>query len=163
MKCLPPYPSLGWAFVFLGQCWVERACAPPLSCQCQRLLLARYFIPGTKLHMIRLAESMYHPATWRASLRGNPIGRTANVPLHPPEGSAVPEGTPAVRTPAGPRAYETVSQPLPSLRDSVLFPTLPSTPPTAPCWARLFRPYGAGFCAITPPRQLRRGPHTHIL
>ena len=59
---LRSYPSFGWAFVFLGQCWVERACAPPLSCQCQRLQLARYFIPGTKLHMIRPAASMYHPA-----------------------------------------------------------------------------------------------------
>jgi hypothetical protein len=37
---------------------------------------------------------------------------------------------------------------VPSLRDSDLFPTLPSTPPSAPCWAKLFRAYGAGFCVV---------------
>ena len=36
---------------------------------------------------------------------------------------------------------------VPSLRDSNLFPTLPSTPPPAPCWAKLSRAYGAGFSA----------------
>ena len=33
------------------------------------------------------------------------------------------------------------------VRDSGLFPTLPSTPPAAPCWAKLFRADGAGFSA----------------
>src|ERR1035438_8173943 len=33
------------------------------------------------------------------------------------------------------------------VRDSDLFPTSPSTPPSAPCWAKLFRAYGAGFSA----------------
>ena len=35
----------------------------------------------------------------------------------------------------------------PRLRDSDLFPTIPSTPPAAPCWAKLCRAYGAGFSA----------------
>ena len=33
------------------------------------------------------------------------------------------------------------------VRDSDLFPTLPSTAPAAPCWAKLCRAYGAGFSA----------------
>src|SRR5271166_583728 len=31
---------------------------------------------------------------------------------------------------------------VPPLRGSDSFPTLPSTPPSAPCWAKLFRPCG---------------------
>src|ERR1035438_2448610 len=36
-------------------------------------------------------------------------------------------------------------KPLSSLRDSGLFPTSPSIPPAAPCWAKLFRPWGLDF------------------
>src|ERR1035437_397509 len=67
---------------------------------------------------------------------------------------------------------------LSSLRDSDLFPTLPSTPPAAPCWARLFLAYlhpsspaAAGrepgtpataldFRAIIPPCQLKTSSRT---
>src|ERR1019366_6704541 len=36
---------------------------------------------------------------------------------------------------------ESVGEHLSSLRDSDQFPTLPSAPPAAPCWAKLFRAY----------------------
>src|ERR1019366_3206898 len=47
---------------------------------------------------------------------------------------------------------------VPSLRDSHLFPTQPSTPPAAPCWAKLFRPCGAGASASKIQRQIPRSP-----
>src|SRR5208283_2394078 len=37
---------------------------------------------------------------------------------------------------------------LPSPGDSDSFPTLPSTPPAAACWAKLSRPCGAGFLLL---------------
>src|SRR5664280_129751 len=42
---------------------------------------------------------------------------------------------------SGERVWERLS----SLRDSDLFPTPPSTPPAAPCWARLCRPAKRGW------------------
>src|SRR5664279_1910570 len=36
---------------------------------------------------------------------------------------------------------------VPSLKGLGSISRLPSTPPAAACWARLFRAYGAGFCA----------------
>ena len=46
------------------------------------------------------------------------------------------------------------SKSVPSLRDSGDFSTLPSTPPSATCWARLSRAYGAGSAG---------GPHGFLL
>src|SRR5208283_5056799 len=40
--------------------------------------------------------------------------------------------------------FTSLREPVPPLRGSVRFSTLPSTPPAAPCWARLSRPCGAG-------------------
>src|SRR5271165_4799597 len=37
---------------------------------------------------------------------------------------------------------------VPSLRDSIQFHTLPSTPPSASCWAKLFRPCGADLSQL---------------
>src|SRR5271157_4201142 len=39
---------------------------------------------------------------------------------------------------------------VPPLRGSGSFPTLPSTPPSAPCWAKLFRPFGTSWSLIFP-------------
>src|SRR5271157_1745597 len=50
---------------------------------------------------------------------------------------------------------------VPSLRDSSRISDLPSTPPAAPCWAKLFRPFGAGLrrsTRIWPPKY---GVRTH--
>ena len=43
---------------------------------------------------------------------------------------------------------------IPSLRDSGQLSTLLSTPPAAPCWAKLSRAYGAGFSACEPRLQI---------
>src|ERR1035438_3627810 len=42
-------------------------------------------------------------------------------------------------------------EPMSSLRDSGSFFALPSTPPSAACWAKLFRPCGAGFYSFIHP------------
>src|ERR1035441_9269164 len=44
-----------------------------------------------------------------------------------------------------------------------IFPTLPSTPPAAPCWAKLSRAYGAGFSPIRSHWQIPSLVHTHAL
>src|ERR1019366_8103820 len=49
------------------------------------------------------------------------------------------------------------------VRDSDLFPTSPSTPPAAPCWAKLFRAYGAGFLIGQFHRQIPSFVLTHPL
>src|SRR5271166_7055465 len=47
-------------------------------------------------------------------------------------------------SPVRPGLVKGGSKSVPSLRDSAEFSTLPSTPPSATCWARLSRAYGAG-------------------
>src|SRR5208337_1494113 len=43
--------------------------------------------------------------------------------------------------------FTSLREPVPPLRGSVRFSTLPSTPPAAPCWARLSRPCGSELAA----------------
>src|SRR5208337_2657246 len=52
---------------------------------------------------------------------------------------------------------------LPSPGDSDSFPTLPSTPPAAACWAILSRPCGAGFHVASYHHRNRRLVLTHTL
>jgi hypothetical protein len=57
----------------------------------------------------------------------------------------------------GPSGWELLS----SLQDSDRFPASPSTPPSAACWAKLFRAYGAGLSPGTFQWRISRlVPHT---